>query len=629
MNEELKLIISAEVAKFKQGMQQADAALTGLVNKTQKASKEVKDNISKMGDGIKSAASKMGTGFAAIGAAMTASNVATVEYRQSMAQLNTSYEELGLGTKAAGDTFKEFYRLMGETDTAAEASALLGQLAKDEQSLNEWTTICAGAMAKFPDSLPIESLVEAANETAKTGVLTGALTDAINWCGLSEEKFQKQLDACNTEAEREALIRETLNEQYGEAGEKYKENTDAIGNQREAQLNLMNTISKLGEALAPVLTAFMNFATQALQPVIDKIAPLAEQYAPQLQSALEAAGEAVNKAFGFFVDNWEIFAGIGAVIAGIAAAIGLYNVVAAIKAAMDAAQVTTLGALTAAMWANVAATAAALAPYLLIVAAIAAVIAIIVLCVKNWDTIKAKVKEVAEAIWKKVKEMVDKVVQFFTELGQKISEKVESIKAAAVEKFQAIKDGISQKAQAAKDAVVNTFENIKSSMQSKIDSAKSTVLGIFDSIKTGIKSKIDGARDAVKTAIDKIKGFFNFKWELPKLKMPSIGISGKFSLNPPSVPKFTINWNALGGVFTHPTIVPYGSSLQGLGEQGAEAIVPLEKNTQWLDKIAEKLGAGQSAQIVLQIDSKTLAQTVITSINNLTRQQGKLSLNLI
>jgi hypothetical protein len=162
-----------------------------------------------------------------------------------------------------------------------------------------------------------------------------------------------------------------------------------------------------------------------------------------------------------------------------------------------------------------------------------------------------------------------------------------------------------------------------------LNAAKSTVTSIFDSIKSGIQSKINAARDGVKSAIDKIKSFFNFTWSLPKIKLPHFSISGSFSLNPPRVPSFSISWYKLGGVFDNPTLFPYGNGrIGGLGEAGAEAVVPLEKNTKWLDKIAEKLGAGQSAQIILQVDGKTFAQTAVTSINNLTRQQGKLSLNL-
>jgi hypothetical protein len=121
-----------------------------------------------------------------------------------------------------------------------------------------------------------------------------------------------------------------------------------------------------------------------------------------------------------------------------------------------------------------------------------------------------------------------------------------------------------------------------------------------------------------------------FDWKLPKLKLPTIKIKGKFSLSPLQVPTFDIKWNALGGVFDKPTLFNYGGSIQGLGEDGAEAVVPLEKNTQWLDRLAtmlnEKQGGGQA--IILQVDGKTFAQTTINTLNDYTRQTGSLPLRL-
>ena len=88
--------------------------------------------------------------------------------------------------------------------------------------MSEWTTICEGVYATFGASLPIEGLTEAANETAKVGTVTGTLADALNWAGISEDAFNEKLAACNTEAEREALIRQTLNSAYAEAAAGYE-----------------------------------------------------------------------------------------------------------------------------------------------------------------------------------------------------------------------------------------------------------------------------------------------------------------------------------------------------------------------------------------------------------------------
>lgn len=175
------------------------------------------------------------------------------------------------------------------------------------------------------------------------------------------------------------------------------------------------------------------------------------------------------------------------------------------------------------------------------------------------------------------------------------------------------------------------ISNAAGKLSEKLEAIKQSVVGIFNKIKNGISEKMNGAREAVKNVIDKIKSFFNFTWSLPKLKMPHLKITGEFSISPPKVPKFAIDWYARGGVFDKPMFFTSGGRLGGLGEAGAEAIVPLENNTQWLDKIADrlsdKLGGGRN--IILQVDGKTFGQISVDSINALTKQTGNLPLVIV
>lgn len=165
----------------------------------------------------------------------------------------------------------------------------------------------------------------------------------------------------------------------------------------------------------------------------------------------------------------------------------------------------------------------------------------------------------------------------------------------------------------------------------KLEAIKQSVVGVFNKIKNGISEKMNGAREAVKNVIDRIKSFFNFTWSLPKLKMPHLKITGEFSISPPKVPKFAVDWYARGGVFDKPMFFTSGGRLGGLGEAGAEAVVPLENNTQWLDKIADKLSdkLGGGRNIVLQVDGKTFGQISVDSINALTKQTGNLPLVIV
>ena len=587
MDEKLKVIISAEIGNLKKNINEAKKEISGFKDQVAKASKNVDADFKKLSEGIKKGGKVMATSLAAAGAAFLALGPATEKYRQSQAQLASAFEASGGTAAEAKEAYNDLYRVLGDNDAATETATHIAKLTTNQKEQYQWTTICEGVWATYGNSLPIESLTEAANESAKVGKVTGVLADALNWAGVSEDEFNKKLAACNTEAEREKLIRETLSGLYDDAASKYEKNNAAILAQNEAQAKLNEAMAKLGEAATPIITMLTTLGADVLTAITPYIQSFAENYLPKIQEVLGVVAEKLGEALKFLLEHKTILAIMAGIITGIVAAIGLYNAVAAVKAAMDAAQVTTLGGLIAAQLAQAAATTAALAPYIAIVAGIAAVIAIIVLCIKHWDEIKAVVIKVANSIAEKVEEMKTKAVEHFTNLKEGIASRVEAIKSSVAEKFNAIKQKI--------------------------------------------LTPIQNAKDKVKEMIDKIRSFFKFTWSLPKLKMPHIKITGEFSISPPRVPKFSVDWYARGGVFDKPTLFTSGGRLGGLGEAGAEAIVPLENNTEWLDKIADRLSAkfGGGRNIVLQVDGKTFGQISVDSINALTKQTGNLPLVIV
>jgi len=114
------------------------------------------------------------------------------------------------------------------------------------------------------------------------------------------------------------------------------------------------------------------------------------------------------------------------------------------------------------------------------------------------------------------------------------------------------------------------WDGMKNDISTKADEARIAATENFEAIRTGITTKINTAKDAVGNAIKTMRSFFDFEWDLPKIKLPHFDISGEFSLDPPSVPHFSVDWYAKGGIFNAPTII-------GVGEAGPEAVIPLDR----------------------------------------------------
>lgn len=634
MNEELKVIISAEVSKLRQNVEKAKENIKGFQEQVKKASEEVDSKFASMGSSISTGLKAGAAGLAATGAALLALGASTAEYRAEQAKLVSAFETAGSSAEQAKETYNDLYRVLGDGGQATEAANHLAKLTTEEKALSEWTNICQGVYATFGDSLPIEGLTEAVNHTAQLGEVQGPLADALEWSGQTTDEFNAKLAECTSLEEREALIRETLTGLYSDAASAYEVNNAQVLAQNEAQAALEETTAALGEAVAPVVTAFTQFANEALAVVVPYIQELADNYMPVLTELLSGLTESLASAFEWVIQHKEVLAVMGGIITTIVTAIGLYNAVAAVKAAMAVAEVTSVWGLVAAYAAQAAAMIVAIAPYVLIVAAIAAVVAAIVLCVKHWDKIVAAVKKAWEFIVKKTQEAVDKVVSWFNKMRDKASQALDTLKSIVTSIFEGITNSIRNKIELARSIIKNVITAITAIFRGDFGAAKQAVLNIFDGIKDGIKNKIENAKNTVKNVINAIKGFFNFKFSWPKIPMPHFGISPSGwkvgDLLKGSIPKLSINWYAEGGVFDKPTLFSANGVLNGLGENGAEAVVPLENNLEWLTKLANMLNDRMGNNpVVLTVDGKVFAETAISTINRQTRQTGKLALNLV
>lgn len=187
-----------------------------------------------------------------------------------------------------------------------------------------------------------------------------------------------------------------------------------------------------------------------------------------------------------------------------------------------------------------------------------------------WNAIKTAIT----TVWNGIKSVVTTAINA---VKTTVSGAWNSVKTATSTAWNSVRTAISSVVNGIKSAVSTAFNAVKSTVSSIWNGIKSATTSTWNAIKNAISTPINSAINVVKSAINKIKGAFNFSWSLPKLKMPHPYISGKFSLNPPQVPKFGISWYKTGAIMDGDTIFGMnGNTFLGGGEAGKEAILPLE-----------------------------------------------------
>ena len=209
-------------------------------------------SVKAMQDFAKKSAVAASAAVTGLATAFIALDGATEEYRVAQGKLNTAFDAAGFSAEVARKSYRNFYAILGDTDTSTEASQLLAELVENEKDIATWTRIAAGAHGKWGDSLPIEGLIESSNETAKVGEVTGVLADALNWVGIMEDDFNDKLSACGTEAKRNKLIMDTLSGAYEDAATAFYENNKQVINARRNQATLNEVTAKVGDTSALV-----------------------------------------------------------------------------------------------------------------------------------------------------------------------------------------------------------------------------------------------------------------------------------------------------------------------------------------------------------------------------------------
>ena len=437
------LVAAAKAAKksgknIDDSMMQATRKVVAFKNKS----------LTALGDFAKKGVKAAGAAVAGMTAAFIALDGATEEYRVAQGKLNAGFQAAGFSADVARKSYRNFYAILGDTDTATEASQLLANMAKTEKDVATWTRIAAGVHGTFGDSLPIEGLVESANETARTGQVTGVFADALNWVGIMEDDFNAKLEKTTDVSKRNQLIMDTLSKTYDKAADSFYANNQQVINARRNHATLDEMLAKVGDTSAKLKSQLWVLAGAAedgsirsgsaldwVQKKADALTDwlsnldlsnLKKQLDEKFAQTLQKAGDAVQWCrdnSDTLIATLKVLAGMWAVKKVLDFNSGLTNSISTIGGA-----ITTLLTMTGVLGGQAAATgtatvaqtglntAMAANPIGAVILAIEALIAVGVLLYKNWDTIKAG----AQSLWNKFKDVSIRIGTAFSGAFNKV-----------------------------------------------------------------------------------------------------------------------------------------------------------------------------------------------------------------
>lgn len=241
----------------------------------EKQQKSTNESMNKFASAVDTAAQKtrgvadkiggISTAVKTLGIAAVATIPATEDFRDGMSKLKTTADEMNISMENSKEAFRNFYQVVGDTDSAFEATNNLVNLKLEGEGLANAVDLISGAVIRFPDTLNIESLADSLQETVATGEATGQFAELLGRLGINTEQFAESLSMYSDESDRLDIALSALaSKGLLDVTEAWKDANPEILNSRNATLDMKDALSQLADKLTPLITDVTNLATAFL-----------------------------------------------------------------------------------------------------------------------------------------------------------------------------------------------------------------------------------------------------------------------------------------------------------------------------------------------------------------------------
>ena len=503
---------------------------------------------------------------------------ATREYRQTLATLDSAAEDAGVSTDYVRDKFADMMGVFNDEDSVTEGLNNLLTAGFDEKSLNDITSSLEGASLKWKDTLKFEGMADSLQEWIGTGgeSLTGQFAELLERMGYNLDEVKEKTAGMTEEQRRTYATNLLAAEGLNTVSEEYRKNNKDMVDAQTANVEYQNTIAELGAKVEPVTTKIREGFTRILEKMLELVEDV----------DLEALAVKIENAFSYFIDTVmpKIIEGlqwikdnktpIMATIVAIGAAFTAWKIVGIVTAVVNAIKnmSAAMKILNAVMKANVIG---------IVVTAIAALVAAFIYLWNNcegfrkfWINLWDNIKKVADKTWKAIKGFFvnawngiksawNGAKKFFSDIWKGITNTFKNVGSWFSNIFQKAWQGIKNAFSGVKKFFGGIWDSIVSTFKSVGTKVADAIGGAFKSAINSVIRTVERAINVIPNTINKALGAIN--------KLPGVEIGRMSTISLPRLAKGTVVDKATTAI---------------IGEAGMEAVVPLDRHTQGLKKMA-------------------------------------------